>query len=131
VLERLRPRLVTFEDERGRELLDVPGAPFPDPDTPAPPRLLPEYDNVWLSHDDRSRIVRSAVPLPRGPWRGSVLVDGFVDGAWAGGAEDATATLSLHGVGHDALDAVVDEGEALLRLLFPAVSKTRVDVRRR
>ena len=82
VVERLRPRLVTFRDERGRELFDLPDAPRPDPATPAPVRFLPEYDNVLLSHADRSRFV-AAGDAPRAVRRGrpgprTVLHDGFV-----------------------------------------------------
>ncbi len=81
VLERLRPRLRTFSDENGRELFDVPDAPFPDPDTPAPVRFLPEYDNIALSHDDRIRLIDRR--FSEAIWmRGSILVDGFVRGTW-------------------------------------------------
>ena len=86
VAERLRPRLRTHRDERGRELLDVPGAPLPDPATPAPPRFLPLYDNVLLGHEDRSRIIPAALrdralSISAPPAR-AVLVDGFLAATW-------------------------------------------------
>lgn len=93
VLERLGLR--TFRDERGRELFDAPGAPLPDPDTPAPVRFLPEYDNVLLGHADRSRIVGPGVrPWTEIGW-GSVLVDGFGAARWKLGREKDTATLRV------------------------------------
>jgi hypothetical protein len=86
VLERLRPRLRVFRDERGRELFDVPEGPVPDPDTPAPVRLLPEYDNVLLSHADRSRFLsdeqRRRLSTRARSAKGSVLHDGRVCGTW-------------------------------------------------
>jgi hypothetical protein len=84
VFERIRAQVVTFRDERGRELFDLPDAPRPDPATPAPVRFLPGYDNVGLSHADRSRM--AGRPLPAWPPPGSggmlgtVLVDGFAAG---------------------------------------------------
>lgn len=76
-----RMRLPAFRDEAGRELFDLPDAPLPDPETPAPVRFVPEYDNVALSHADRARIV--APDLGRRLFtRGGILVDGFVAGAW-------------------------------------------------
>ena len=95
VVERLRPRLRTFRDESGRELFDVPDAPMPDPDTPAPVRFLPEYDNLLLSHDDRSRVLDRK--FGSGDWlRGSMLVDGFVAGTWRLDARNGTAVLTIH-----------------------------------
>lgn len=86
VFERLRPRLRTFRDEHGRELLDVPDGPLPDPETPAPVRFLPVYDNIMLSHSDRARIVRPFDPKRLGYMEGmnfrSVLIDGFVGATW-------------------------------------------------
>ena len=94
VVERMRPRLRTFHDERGRELLDDPGASIADPDAEAPIRFLPEYDNLLLSHEDRSRMA--------GPWypkvvysRGAVLVDGFVAAGWYVTRARGKATLTV------------------------------------
>jgi hypothetical protein len=112
VFERLRPQLRTFRDERGRELFDVPDAPFPDPETPAPVRFLPEYDNVALSHDDRSRIIGPDWPgqPPAGPrWIGSVLVDGFYSGRWRITAEGELRIEPEN-------DLVREEGARLLAL---------------
>ncbi|HEY7280361.1 MAG TPA: winged helix DNA-binding domain-containing protein [Actinomycetota bacterium] len=80
--EELRPRLRTFRDERGRELFDVPRGPLPDPGIPAPVRFLPEYDNVLLGHEDRSRIVPEGVRQWTEVGWGGVLVDGFLSARW-------------------------------------------------
>ncbi|MDP8961731.1 MAG: winged helix DNA-binding domain-containing protein [Actinomycetota bacterium] len=98
VTERLRPRLLTFRDEQGRELFDVADAPFPDPDTPAPPRFLPAYDNVLLSHADRTRIIsddrRRRIAASRLEV-GTVLVDGFVAATWKLTQHRGPATLRI------------------------------------
>jgi Winged helix DNA-binding domain len=128
VLDRLRPQLRTFRDERGRELFDLPDAPRPDPDTPAPVRFLPEYDNVLLSHADRSRFLRSdhrdelGAAFERG--QGSVLGDGVVRGAWRLDREPGggPAVLTVRVVGRlTARDrsAIEAEGGRLLAFLAP------------
>ncbi|MGH2699029.1 MAG: winged helix DNA-binding domain-containing protein [Actinomycetota bacterium] len=96
--ERLRPRLRVFEDESGRELLDVPEGPLPDPDTPAPPRFFPEYDNAFLGHADRTRITPRAFAdweWPKGLFKGSFLVDGFISGLWRVVREGDSARLII------------------------------------
>jgi hypothetical protein len=86
VFERLRPVLATFRDEDGRELFDLPRAPRPPADTPAPVRLLPEFDNLLLSHADRRRVIgddaRRTLWTRNGVMPGTVLCDGEVRGSW-------------------------------------------------
>jgi Winged helix DNA-binding domain len=77
--------LRSFRDEHGRELYDLPRAPLPSPDTPAPVRLLPRFDNLVLSHDDRRRVLPEEYRrelIEGGEVRPSFLVDGFVAGTW-------------------------------------------------
>jgi len=119
VVERLRPRLVTFQDERGRELFDLPEAPRPGRETPAPVRFLPEYDNVLLSHDDRSRFVSESDRALLGPvWSvgwGAVLHDGRVRGTWRagpGGLVVRHVPLAKRG-----LATIAAEGRRLARFL--------------
>lgn len=84
VFERLRPRLEVFRDEHGVELFDLPDAPRPDPATPAPVRILAPYDNVLLSHADRSRLIsdenRRRIMTQNGIVKPAVLVGGTVAG---------------------------------------------------
>ena len=86
VFERLRPQLRTYRDDAGREYFDVPHAPVVDADTPAPVRLLPQYDNLLLSHADRTRfscgVDFSHIWLDTAGFLGTVLVDGTVAGMW-------------------------------------------------
>jgi hypothetical protein len=99
VADRLGSRLRRLPTADGGEVLDVPDGPLPDPDTPAPVRFLAEYDNVTLSHADRSRVVADAghVPLQGGPggWTGSVLVDGRVQAMWAVRREGDAVVLAV------------------------------------
>jgi Winged helix DNA-binding domain len=133
VVDHLRPRLRTFRDEDGKELFDLPGAPRPDPDTPAPPRFLPEYDNVLLGHADRRRVIsdRSRGQLfSDGAVYGRLLVDGFLRGGWRIERERAAATLVIQPVERlSSADraAVAEEGSRLLG--FVAAEAEQRDVR--
>jgi hypothetical protein len=136
VLDRLRPRLRTFRDERGRELFDLPDAPRPDADTPAPPRFLPEYDNVLLSHADRSRFLseehRGRLAGVFAGAHGAVLHDGVVQGAWrrVRDRDTGNATLVINHVGRltkRVTAALAAEGRRLLR--FAAADAATHDVR--
>lgn len=99
VIEPMRPSLRTFRDPAGRELFDLPGAPRPDPDTPAPARLVPEYDNLILAHDDRTRVIseenRKRLFSLLNVFPGSVLLDGTVRGMWRLSRSRGTAALTV------------------------------------
>jgi Winged helix DNA-binding domain len=126
VAERLVRRLRRFRGAGGRELLDLPDAPRPGPDTPAPPRFLPEYDNLLLSHADRSRVVPSGQIVPlypgHGGTRGELLVDGRWAANWTIDRAEGTATLSVEPfvrLPRRDVAAVTNEGLELLQWAAP------------
>lgn len=85
-LARLGDELVTFEDERGRPLYDVPDGLLPPGDLPAPVRFLPMWDSILLAYRDRARVLpehyRRRVIQPNGDFLPSFMVDGLVAGLW-------------------------------------------------
>ncbi|MGK3203474.1 winged helix DNA-binding domain-containing protein [Amycolatopsis sp. MEPSY49] len=87
----VRDELVVFRDERGRELLDLPDAPRPDPGTPAPVRFLPAFDNAILGYDDRTRVIDDAHRGLSVAGERVVLVGGRVSATWT--VEDDTVTV--------------------------------------
>lgn len=133
VVDRLRPRLRSFRGEDGTEYFDLPDAPRPDPETPVPPRFLPEYDNLLLSHADRSRLIseeRTPSALRgNGAGGGSFLLDGMFAGFWRVHRERETATLlvepfaRLSGEDRDGLEA---EAEGLVSFIAPDAERRDV-----
>ena len=137
VFDRLAPRLRAFTDEKGRELFDLPDAPRPDPDTPAPVRILPEYDNVLLSHADRTRFTTDDAPYrmfqTAEPVHGTVLVDGLVQATWRIDKDkvSGSATLVLTHTERwtkRTSDAVLAEGRRFVEFYEPSAAShdTRV-----
>ena len=138
--ERLAPDLARFEDDGGRALYDLPQAPRPDPDTPAPPRLLAAFDSVLLAYaaKRRTRILpdahRDAVYERRNlQIRPSYLVDGLVAGTWSIEVKRRVATLTLRPLERLARATrtqLVDEAERLARDLQPQAKAHNVLVER-
>jgi len=143
VTERLGGRLRPLAGPDGAVLLDlahVPedGAPaIPDPDTPAPPRFLPEYDNLLLSYAERSRVIPHSRPVPLPPGNGASVGTLLIDGCWQAdwrirkdSVRDEGAVLEVHPfvpLSAADRDAVAAEGQRLLGFVRPA--DTARDVR--
>jgi hypothetical protein len=104
-LTRLRDVVETLDlrpcrSDDGRELYDLPDAPRPDEDTPAPVRYLPEFDNILLSYADRTRIMteehrKRLFGVKNGVFPGTFLVDGYVRGSWRITKQRKSAVLTL------------------------------------
>lgn len=120
----LRAKLMSFEDERGRELFDLADAPRPGARASAPPRFLPEFDNLLLAHKDRSRVIadehRSAVFTKNLRVRATFLVDGLAAGTWVVERKKRAAALQLtpfDKLSKAAVKELTTEGDKLLRFL--------------
>jgi hypothetical protein len=124
VTERLRPRLRSFRDEHGRELFDLPEAPRPGPDATAPVCFLPGFENLILSHFDRTRVIaddyRKAIASRNGMVPATFLVDGFVRGTWKTELTRGKMTLVIEPfepLAKNDRDTLAEEGERLVRFI--------------
>ena len=126
VFEPLRSQLRVFRDESGTELFDLPEAPRPGPDVPAPVRFLPGFDNILFGHADRSRIVATE-RRPHLVVDAALTVDGVVRGLWKikAGVLEVRLFAPLTAAERDEVSA---EGAALSRLagVDPAVRLVRL-----
>lgn len=133
--EALRPKLVTFRDERGRELFDLPDAPRPPEDVPAPARFLPEFDNLVMAHADRSRLIadehRPLIFRANLRVLPTFLVDGVVAGTWDIERSNGRAALVMEPFGKlskKAFAALEEEAERLVRFVEPDAKEHGVRV---
>ena len=133
-LEALEPELERLKDERGRELYDIRGAPRPPAETPAPVRLLGEWDNVLLAHADRTRVVddetRRRVIRKNGDVLPTILLDGFVAGTWWWRRQKDVATLEatpFAALAKPQRAELEREAEVALAVLEPAASRFEVE----
>jgi hypothetical protein len=134
VFDRLSARLCTFRDEDNRTLFDLPDAPRPHPEVEAPPRFLPEFDNVLLSHADRSHIVADehrALFMANNFVVGTVLVDGHVDALWRVARTKDATTLTVELLSRRTKaekDAIATEAAGLVAMLAPKAQRRDVTV---
>ncbi|MCX5555190.1 winged helix DNA-binding domain-containing protein [Streptomyces sp. NBC_00038] len=119
-LRALGGSLDQFEGPDGTDLFDIPGAPRPPSDTPAPPRLMAMWDSTLLAYADRSRMIppayRRLVIRNNGDVLPTLLVDGYVAGVWrpVDGGIEATA---FHDLPPEAWEALAEEARYLTTVL--------------
>ncbi|MGC4807792.1 winged helix DNA-binding domain-containing protein [Micromonospora sp. DT233] len=117
VVAALREELVSFRDVRGRELLDLPEAPRPDADIPAPVRFLPAFDNAVLGYHDRGRIIDDAHRGLSVAGKRLVLVNGRVGATWDAAAGGGVAVVPLRDFTAAERAEVAEEAERLAGFL--------------
>jgi hypothetical protein len=128
LIEEMRGELRTLRAASGEELWDVPEGALPDPEAPAPPRFLPEFDNVLLAHADRTRVIPAELrePVIRALGRPMLLVDGFVAGFWAVDRDSGTLRIeTLRALSREERAAVREEGERLLQFVTGRSGRVR------
>ncbi|WP_049562693.1 winged helix DNA-binding domain-containing protein [Nonomuraea sp. SBT364] len=121
--------LVRFRDEAGRTLYDLPDLAdlgHPSPEISAPVRLMYDFDNLFLSYADRSRVITEAGFAALNGFMGTnvmpriILVDGVTAGDWTVTRARKVSTLGIHQWEPiKDLDAVAEEGMRLLEFLAP------------
>lgn len=133
ILESMRANLSTFTDEEGNELFDLHDAPRPDPDTPAPPRFLPVFDNVLLAHADRRRILseahRKMLFGSAALLEGTILIDGFVGARWKIAQQRGRAVLTVEPFAplrNRDRSEISEEGTGLLSFALPAAETQEI-----
>jgi hypothetical protein len=121
-LDELADELVEHETEEGGTVLDLADLELPDPDRPAPPRLLGMWDSLLLAHDDRGRIlpdeVRAHAIRRNGDVLPTVLLDGLVAGVWRATAAGIEVT-PLSSITTRAWEAIAEEATRLRAFLAP------------
>ena len=128
--------LRVFTSEDGRELLDLPDAPRPDEDTPAPVRFLPEFDNILLSYADRGRMMsdehrKRLFGVKNGVFPGTFLVDGQLRGSWRLTKQRKSIVLAITPWARTTkkdLAALTREGGRLLEFAAPEAETRDVQV---
>ena len=126
-----RIEIVSYRDEEGRVLLDLPGQPLPPADTPLPPRLLGHWDQALLAYQDRERIIPPELRPLQLTLSGSptVTVDGRVAAGWQlnRDEDDVTVTIEPHTeISGAARAAIRDEAERMARICEPDAGRFRV-----
>jgi hypothetical protein len=133
IVDGMRDELRFVADEAGRTLIDVPDAPLPDPEVPAPVRLLPDFDNLMLAFADRTRVMSNEIRRQvcvGDAVAATVLIDGTVAGTWGIDRRDGTAMLAMRPFlpwSRTDEDAAIDEATRLLSFVAGDGGTVRIE----
>jgi hypothetical protein len=134
VFDALRPELVTFTAPDGRELFDLPDAPRPDGDTPAPVRFLPLFENAYLGYDNRRRMLTESDEKRINlfaDFKPAVLIDGVIAAGWTIETRKRHATLGIEPyrvLTKAEIAGLEQEGNAFIRFMEEKAENWSVEV---